>query len=413
MIIKIKGTRDIYYPEIEKWIYIEEKARHIFSLYGYKEIRTPIIENTELFVRGVGEETEIVRKEMYTFNDKSGRSITLRPENTASVVRAMIENNLFNIKEMLRVFYLGPMFRYDKPQKGRYRQFHQIGVEAFGEEDPSLDAEIVEMGDFLFKELELGNYDILVNSVGCKKCKIPYVEMVKKEALKKMEFLCEDCRRKIDTNPLRIFDCKNEDCIKISEDFPKITDNLCDECEEHFKAVMEYLENQNINFKVEKRLVRGLDYYTKTAFEFISPDLGRTQNSILGGGRYDDLVYELGGPSLCGIGFAIGMERLVSTLKAFEPREKSEIFVVPLERESKHEALTLSKYLRQNNISTRVEYRERNIKSTLSKLSKSKIKWVVIIGREEISKGIYRLKNMESGIQTDVNKEEILKWLRS
>ena len=277
-----KGTKDIFFPEVDKWQYVEQEIREFFSQFLYKEIRTPIFEHSELFQRGIGSETEVVQKEMYTFIDKGDRSVTLRPENTASVVRAAIEHNLFNTLFPLRFFYIGPMFRYEKPQKGRQRQFHQMGIEVFGDEGPGVDAEVI-YGAFKFLErLNIKDIRLLINSVGCSDCRPGYIKKLEAEAERHHDSLCADCQRKIHTNPLRIFDCKNPKCIEVSERFPKITDHLCEECGTHFRGVRESLDLLEVEYTLNPRMVRGLDYYTKTAFEITSGQLG-AQDSVLGG----------------------------------------------------------------------------------------------------------------------------------
>ncbi len=406
----IKGTKDILPPEIKKWQLVEKLARETFELYGYKEIRTPIFEATELFEKGTGETSEVVIKEMYTFIDKGGRSLTLRPEGTPGVVRALIEHRLYLKPMPLRFYYIGPMFRYDKPQKGRYRQFHQIGLEVFGEEDPAIDAEVVEIVDFFLKRLRILDTEILINSIGCKKCRPSYLNILKDEAEKYAKELCSDCQRKIQTNPLRIFDCKKEKCRKIADNFPKIIDYLCNECEQHFSKFKDYLELYEIKYRIEPKLARGLDYYTKTVFEVISKRLG-AQDAVLGGGRYDDLVKIFGGPSLPGIGFAIGAERLISLLPEEFEKEKDFIYVIYLGEEAKREAISLLRFLRMNNIQCIAEFKNKNLKNQLSRANKLNARWVLIIGEEELRKKRYKLKDMEKAIQIEVNKEEILKKL--
>ncbi|MCP2519262.1 histidine--tRNA ligase [SCandidatus Aminicenantes bacterium Aminicenantia_JdfR_composite] len=410
MISSIKGTKDILPPEVKKWQLIEKIARETFELYGYKEIRTPIFEATELFEKGTGETSEIVIKEMYTFIDKGGRSITLRPEGTPGVVRALIEHRLYLKSTPLRFYYIGPMFRYDKPQKGRYRQFHQIGLEVFGEEDPAIDAEVIEIVDFLLKRLGISQIEILINSIGCKKCRPPYLEILKVEAEKHKKELCPDCQRKVYTNPLRIFDCKKEKCINLADNFPKIIDYLCNECKEHFSKLKNYLNLYGIEYRVEPKLARGLDYYTKTVFEFISKKLG-AQDAVLGGGRYDDLVKIFDGPSLPGIGFAIGAERLISLLpEEFEEKEDL-LYIAYLGDEAKKETLSILRFLRKKNIKCIAEFKDKNLKNQLSRANKLNAKWVLIIGEDELREKKYKLKDMEKGIQKELNKEELVEEL--
>ncbi len=406
-----KGTKDIFGSEAELWEFIEKRAREIFKLYGFKEIRTPIFEATELFERGIGEETEVVKKEMYTFVDKGGRSITLRPENTAPVVRAIVENRLYE-KPPLRFFYIGPMFRYDRPQKGRYRQFHQIGVEVIGEDEPSTDSEVVEMAFRFLKALSIKDFKILINSIGCNNCRPKYISILRSEAEKIKDTLCEDCKGKLVRNPLRIFDCKNEPCIKESDKLPKVTHFLCEDCDIHFKQTLEILDFLEIPYLVEGKLVRGLDYYTRTTFEIVPIHASGSQSSILGGGRYDNLVEELGGPPLSGIGFALGVERTASLLSELSLPEKEKLMIIPLGKEERKEAFILARELREKGIPVILENKVRNIKTSLSWASKAGIKKVIIIGERERKKETLILKDMLSGEQREVLKKEILNCLQ-
>ena len=406
----IKGTKDILPREAKDWQWVESIARNLFELYGYKEIRTPVFEATELFEKGTGQTSDIVIKEMYTFTDKGGRSITLRPEGTPSVVRAIVEHSLYLKPEPLRFYFIGPMFRYDKPQKGRYRQFHQVDIEVFGESDPAIDAEIIEMADCLLKKLNVLETEILVNSVGCEKCRPPYLEKLRQAAMAVSASLCADCQRKVNTNPLRIFDCKVETCQELSRRFPEIIRFLCSECEDHFRRFRSYLDLYRIPHRIEPRLVRGIDYYTKTTFEITTSKLG-AQNAILGGGRYDNMMKEFGGPDICGIGFAMGMERLLSVAK---PEKKADEFLyfAYLGDEAKKAAVELSRYLRREGVECLLEFKDRGLKSQLGRASKLGAAWVLIIGEEEIKKGRYQLKEMKTGAQKEAGKEEIIKILR-
>ena len=406
----IKGTKDILPREAKKWQRVESVTKRVLELYAYKEIRTPIFEATELFEKGTGQTTDIVIKEMYTFKDKAGRSLTLRPEYTPSVVRSIIENRLYLQPEPLRFYYIGPMFRYDKPQKGRYRQFHQVDIEVFGEEDPALDAEIVEMANYLLKELKVTDTKNLVNSVGCKKCRPSYIKDLRSHAEEVRHDLCPDCKRKVELNPLRIFDCKIETCREAAKTFPKITDYLCQECEDHFNRFCDYLVFYGIEYKVEPRLVRGIDYYTKTTFEIVSSKLG-AQNALIGGGRYDNMMKDFGGPDLCAIGFAMGLERLISVVPFTE--EKGEfLYLAYLGDESKRAGMKAVQFLRKESVECLIEYKERSIKSQMSRANKLGASWVLIIGEEEIKEGKYKLKNMASGLQVEGTQDEILKIIR-
>lgn len=404
-ITAIKGTRDILPDEARKWQKVESVARETFELYGYREIRTPVFEPTELFERGTGETSDVVTKEMYTFTDKAGRSLTLRPEYTPSVVRAILDHSLHLKPQPMRYYFFGPMFRYDKPQKGRYRQFHQIDIEVFGEEDAAIDAEIVEMADHLLQRLKVAHTEILVNSVGCKTCRPPYHRELKKAAEEVKEDLCADCQRKVYLNPLRIFDCKEESCREISKAFPMILDFLCPDCEEHFKMFCDYLGSYGIVYRIEPRLVRGLDYYTKTTFEIISPKLG-AQDAILGGGRYDDMMKEFGGPDICGIGFAMGLERFLSVVP-YEAKKVCFLYVAFLGDAAKKVGMDVARQLRKNGVECLIEYRDRNLKNQMSRANKLGASWVLIIGEDEVRAGKYLLKNMETGDQKEVTVEDI------
>jgi histidyl-tRNA synthetase len=406
----IKGTKDILPEEARKWQAAESVTKRVFELYGYREIRTPVFEPTELFQKGTGMTSDIVIKEMYTFKDKAGRSLTLRPEYTPSVVRSIIENRLYLQPEPLRFYYIGPMFRYDKPQKGRYRQFHQADIEVFGEEDPAVDAEIVEMANYLFQELKVSETETLVNSVGCKICRPSYLKDLRKRAKEVSKILCQDCRRKIDTNPLRIFDCKVEACREASKSFPQIIDYLCQDCRRHFQRFCDYLDLYGIKYRVEPRLVRGIDYYTKTTFEIISSKLG-AQDALLGGGRYDDMMKVFGGPDICAIGFAMGMERLLSVVP-FEKKKERFLYLAFLGEEAKRAGMGLVRLLRREGVESLVEYKERNLKAQMSRANKLGADWVLIVGEEEVKKGRYQLKNMASGEQKEMTQEQILEILR-
>jgi len=406
----IKGTKDILPREAKKWQSVESVTKRILELYSYKEIRTPVFEATELFEKGTGQTTDIVIKEMYTFQDKAGRSLTLRPEYTPSVVRSIIENRLYLKPEPLRFYYIGPMFRYDKPQKGRYRQFHQVDIEVFGEEDPAIDAEIVEMANYLLKELKVSYTETLVNSVGCKDCRPSYIKDLRSQAEEVRRVLCLDCQRKLKLNPLRIFDCKVETCREAAQAFPRITDYLCQDCEEHFSRFCDYLAFYSIKYKVEPRLVRGIDYYTKTTFEVVSSKLG-AQNTLIGGGRYDDMMKEFGGPDLCGIGFAMGLERLISVVPFTEEKGKF-LYLVYLGDESERAGMKVVHFLRREGVECLIEYKERSMKSQMSRANKLGAAWALIIGEEEVKKRKYNLKNMATGLQMEGTQEEILKIIR-
>lgn len=406
----VKGTHDILPPEVRKWQAFEAAAKALFELYGYREIRTPVFEATELFQKGTGETSDIVNKEMYTFTDKGGRSLTLRPEYTPSIARAIIDHRLNLKSDPMRYYFIGPMFRYDKPQKGRYRQFHQVDIEVFNEKDPAIDAEIVEMADALLSKLGVTETEILVNSVGCRECRTPYQIALRRAAEKSKENFCPDCQRKIETNPLRIFDCKLETCRSAAETLPLITDYLCSECRKHFSDFCGYLDLYGISYIVEPKLVRGLDYYTKTTFEFISTGMG-AQDAVLGGGRYDDLMALYGGPDICGIGFAVGVERLLSIMPFDTPAERK-IYIAYMGEEAKKAGITLARSLRKEGLECLIEYKERGLRNQLGRANKIQAAWTIIIGEEEIKTQRYQIKNMLTGEQAAIDRDDIIKSIK-
>ena len=401
----IKGTKDILPEEVKLWQKAETICRQVFEAYGYREIRTPIIEPTELFVKGTGETTDIVTKEMYTFTDKGGRSVTLRPEYTPSVVRAIIEHRLYLQPAPLRFYYFGPMFRHDRPQKGRYRQFHQVDIEVFGEADPALDAEILEMADYLLRRLGVSRPEMLINSVGCPVCRPNYLSLLRQEAEKIKPRLCEDCQRRVELNPLRVFDCKLPSCQEQAALLPRITDYLCAACADHFAAFRSWLEFYGLNYRVEPKLVRGLDYYTRTTFEVISSGLG-AQNAILGGGRYDHLMKLYGGPDICGIGFAMGMERLL-TVANLQVEEERFVYLAGWGEKAKPIGLRLCRELRRLGIHVLLEYKEKNLKALLSRANKLGAAWVIILGDQEAELGVCGLKEMKTGVQRTVSLADL------
>lgn len=406
-----KGTGDIYSPGIEKWQYLEDKIRSYFSRFLYKEIRTPIFEHSELFQRGIGSETEVVQKEMYTFNDRAGRSLTLRPENTASVVRAVIEQNLHNEMFPLRFFYIGPMFRYEKPQKGRQRQFHQFGIEVLSDPSALVDAEVIYAGFNFLAEIGIHDIEVKVNSVGCPNCRPGYITKLAAAAKQHELELCEECRRRIETNPLRIFDCKHEQCIAISNSFPTMIDNLCGECNAHFKELKAALLVLKVEYKIDPRIVRGLDYYTKTAFEITSGQLG-AQNAVLGGGRYDNLAKELGDVPIVGTGFAAGMERIILHLQHIEPQHGKKIFVAYQNPALQENALRLCETLWRSGIAAYMAYNSGNLKKQFKKGDRLCADFTFILGEEEVLNGTISIKNMTNREQISIKQEDLQQWLK-
>ncbi|MBT4375530.1 MAG: histidine--tRNA ligase [Nitrospina sp.] len=411
----IRGVKDIMPDEIEKWRWVENKANQVFTRYGFKEIRLPIFEKTKLFSRGIGETTDIVEKEMYTFEDRGGEKVTLRPEGTASVVRAFIEHKMYTKQTVQKYYYLGPMFRYERPQAGRFRQFYQIGVEAMGSHNPSIDAEVMIMLMEFFTVLGLNQIELQINSLGCNKCRPEYRETLKKSITNHLADLCENCNKRYQKNPLRVLDCKVERDIEIASGLPKITDHICNECKCHFEKVQTLLHETQIPYNINPSLVRGLDYYTHTAFEVTSRDLG-AQNAISGGGRYNTLVEEFEGPPTPCFGFALGLERLIS-LVPFDKMESIEtnpdVFVVSLGEEAKLKVFSLVHQLRSGGISVERDYNEGSIKSQMRKANRSASSFALIIGENEIKSGTYQLKNMKDGKQSNITAESCVEEIKA
>ncbi|MCM1265816.1 MAG: histidine--tRNA ligase [Candidatus Gastranaerophilales bacterium] len=405
-IIKVqKGTKDILPQEMALWHRMETNAQRIFSNAGYGEIRTPVFEATELFARGVGDTTDIVNKEMYTF-EKSDRSLTLRPENTAGVVRSYIENGMHRLSAPVKLWYKGPMFRYERPQAGRQRQFHQVGVEMFGAKDATADAEVIELAVSYLKSLGLNDLDVEINSLGCPACRETFKTKLKAVLKPYYNELCEDCKNRYEKNPLRLLDCKVPECKEIFEK-PEIKeiiqgDFICDECAEHFTQLKSYLDVLNIKYSVNKLLVRGLDYYNRTVFEIKSNNLG-SQNAVCGGGRYDSLVKNLGGEDTPAIGFAMGMERLYSLIQK-EDESKLDAFVVSTD---KVEAIKLVKYLRDNNKSVDFDFGGKKFTKQMEKASKIANN-AIILGEEEIASGMVSIKNLGTSEQIKIARDAIL-----
>ena len=413
MLIKgIRGFKDILPGEVEKWQYVESEARRVFSLFGFLELRIPILERTELFARSIGEATDIVGKEMYTFPDRDGDSLTLRPEATTSIMRAYLEHGL-NVKEPVgKYYFIGPMFRYERPQKGRYRQFHQIDAEILGVQEPQADAEILVMLMRFLGGLALKNLNLQINSLGDPACRGPYRDEIQKFLRGKSERLCEDCQRRVETNPLRVFDCKKEECQAQLADAPVVLDFLCPDCRRHFKQVKDLLDELRLPYAVNPRMVRGLDYYTRTAFEVVAGNLG-AQNAVCGGGRYDGLAEEIGGPSIPAIGFAIGFDRLVMLL----PEEKNflryaDVFLAALGEEAQRKSFALAQELRDAGIWVEIDYEGKSLKSQMRKADRLKTPWVVILGEEELKKNRVVLRDMATKAQEEVSFEEILRKVK-
>lgn len=406
-----RGTRDILPATVGHWRYVEDKIRQLCRRYSYQEIRTPIFEHTELFLRSIGETTDIVDKEMYTFFDRGGRSITLRPENTAAVVRAFLEHKLYAQPQPIKVYYIGPMFRYDRPQAGRFRQFHQFGVEVLGAQHPMVDAEIIMLALHFFQELGLHDYVLHINSVGCPVCRPRYREALQSFLRDKISGMCEDCQNRFEKNPLRILDCKRETCRRLSQGAPEVLDCLCDDCRSHFAAVQRYLTAVGVSYQIDSRLVRGLDYYTKTAFEIQYAPLG-AQSAICGGGRYDGLVQEMGGEPTPGIGFAIGLERLLLALEKQELLPPSgrrlDIYFAPLDAAAQEMAFKWLYTVRRAGFAADIDLMNRSLKGQLKYAAKYPANFAGIIGEEEQQRGQVTLRNLTTGEQEMVDQPTLL-----
>lgn len=402
----IKGTKDVLPKDVHKNQYIEATALDIASKFGYKEIRTPVFEHTELFKRGVGDTTDVVQKEMYTFDDKGGRSITLRPEVTAGAVRSYLENGLCNEALPQKVCYLTSCYRYEKPQAGRLREFHQFGVECFGSASPLADAEIIALAKSLFDTLGVKDLSLEINSIGCPTCRAEYHKALKEYFSSRKDELCDTCKSRLDRNPMRILDCKSPICHEIAEGAPVVIDYLCDECKEHFENVQKYLKAQNIEYTINPQIVRGLDYYTKTVFEFVSNSIG-AQGTVCGGGRYDGLVEELGGQHTPSLGFAMGIERLMLLMEAqgceFPEAEKPDLFIVALGEKATLKAVEIAKDMREEGFSALLDLNQRSVRAQMKYADKLGAKFNVVIGDNEVEAKTAKLKNMQTGEETEIN----------
>lgn len=406
----VKGTRDLLPPGIAVWNHVEAVARDAFRLYNYQEIRTPVFEETALFARGVGEETDIVSKEMYTFEDRDGSSLTLRPENTAGVMRAYIEHRLDQQPGLQKLYYIGPMFRRERPQKGRFRQFYQIGAEAIGSESPHVDAEVIELVVEILTRAGIDGFGLLVNSVGCPKCRPVFIAALKEKLAGVAASMCKDCQRRAETNPLRVLDCKVPEDQPVIETLPSILDYLDEECRTHFETVKQSLADRGIAYEVKPRLVRGLDYYRRTTFEIVHGALG-AQNAIMGGGRYDGLAESLGSNIAApGIGFSIGEDRLVMSVEAAHPGEHAhtlDVFLAPLGEAATRHAAPLARTIRGRGASVEVAANAK-LKRALETANKLGARYALIFGDNELAAGTYQWKNMASGEQVTLSLSELL-----
>lgn len=397
MISLPKGTKDVLPEQSYKWHYIEEKIRHITEIFGFKEIRTPTFERTELFLRGVGDTTDIVNKEMYTFLDKGDRSMTLKPEGTAGVARSFIENALDNNPQPTKAYYITPVFRYEKPQSGRLREHHQFGVELYGSLSPYADAEVISLVKSFFDSLGINGVELNINSIGCPECRKNYSEALRNYFGNKTEQLCPTCLERLEKNPLRLLDCKVESCKKVAENAPVVLDYLCDDCREHHDKLKEILSDMGIAFTVNPKIVRGLDYYTRTVFEFVSTSIG-SQGTVCGGGRYNNLVESLGGKAIPAVGFGMGIERLIMVMEnadlSFGDPEVSEIYIAPISDAERQEAFKLTAQLRSVGVKAECDLIGRGLKAQMKYADKMKFPYVVVLGDEETAKKTVTVKGM-------------------
>ncbi len=411
-----RGTKDITPKDVYKWHYVEKKFREICALYGYEEIRTPIFEHTEVFARSVGDTTDVVQKEMYSFTDRGDRQLSLKPEGTAGVIRSFIENKMYADTQPTKLYYITPCFRYERPQAGRQRQFHQFGIEVLGSDGPSVDAEVISLAVQFFNEMGLKNLSVNINSVGCPTCREEYNRKLKEYLDKKVDVLCETCLERKDKNPMRVIDCKNPHCKENLQDIPFMIDHLCEDCKEHFDKLQTYLKEMDINYVVDKTIVRGLDYYKKTAFEIISNDIG-SQSTVCGGGRYDGLVEMLGGPKgISGIGFALGAERLLLTLEnnniEIENPKSTDIYIATIGDAAKTKSFKLIKDLRTNHISADNDHLDKSLKAQFKYSDKLNAKYTVVIGDDELANDTATLKNMKTSEQTTIKLSELVDELK-
>ena len=407
----VRGTRDILPKDSYKWRFLESILLDETENYGFKEIRTPVFEHTELFKRSVGDDTDIVQKEMYTFEDKGGRSITLRPEGTAPTVRSMLENGLYNEGLPVKLCYLDACYRYEKPQAGRYREFVQFGSEVFGTSHPTADIELINLASSIFERLGLlDKFKIEINSIGCPECRKQYYNALKNYFNNQRENLCPTCIDRLEKNPMRILDCKNQECAQIAEKAPSVLDFLCGECSEHFEFVKKGLSSLNIEYTVNPKIVRGLDYYTKTVFEFIVKDGDQKGLVCGGGGRYDGLVSEMGGQNMPALGFGLGVDRLLLAMESFnieisEPKT-CDIYIASIGESANLYALSLAKELRQASFYAQVDLSSKSLKAQMKYADKIKAKFTIVLGDDEISQKKAKIKNMENGEQSEIRLDE-------
>lgn len=411
----IRGTKDILPKDSQIWSFIEEKSKSLCEPYGYRQIRTPLLEEARLFARSIGEATDIVQKEMYSFLDRKKRRLCLRPEATASVVRAYLEHGLDKSGHLTKFYYFGPMFRAERPQAGRLRQFHHIGVEAIGSSSPYLDVEVISLAVKILEETGLEGYSVQLNSIGCRKDRQKYKLILKKALKGKLKLLCSDCHSRYKLNLLRIFDCKNETCKKVTRQLPAILDSLCPQCREHFFKVKQILDSLNISYVLNPYLVRGLDYYTKTCFEFVHPHLG-AQNAVGAGGRYDELVSDLGGPEKPAVGFALGIERLIAAITPGRGEQANKIFpslyIAVIGDEARQLAFKVLHSLREQGIFCEMDYHNKSLKGQMRQADKLRAKYVAILGETELKKKVVILRDMQSKKQKEVKIDNLARELK-
>ncbi len=412
MLKAIRGTKDTLPEDVGVWQKIEVSAREIFSIYGYKEIRTPIIEEASLFIRSIGEDTDIVQKEMYVFSDRGGRNIALRPEATASIVRAYLENSLGQKQDIAKLFYIGPMFRSERPQKGRQRQFHQLGVEAIGSDNPFLDVEVISLAIKFLQGSGIKNFNLQINSLGCKKDKIKIIERYRASIKPLLGLLCNECRERFNKNVLRVFDCKNPECREVVKNI-EVKDSLCAECDNHFQSVRKGLESIGIKYEEDSKIVRGLDYYTKTVFEITQKDLG-AKDAICAGGRYNNLVKDMGGKDTPAVGFAFGTERLILAMKKDVSQSTSflDVFVATAGEGLYEKAFRLMDSLREKRISCDTDYEKKSLKAQMRKAEKLSARFVVIVGEEEFRQSKVVLRDMRKSAQKEVEIKNIIEEIK-
>ncbi len=404
-----KGTKDVLPSESYKWHYVENIVKEVAKNFALREIRTPTFEHTELFLRGVGDTTDIVNKEMYSFKDKGNRDITLKPEGTAGVARAFVENGLYSTAMPLKTYYITPVFRYERPQAGRLREHHQFGIEIFGASNPSIDAEVILIANTILNKLGL-QVELNINSMGCKTCRQNYNNALKEYLKSNIDNMCPICKERFNKNPLRILDCKEEGCKALTKDAPKIIDYLCDDCNNHFNLLKEYLEVANVKFKVNPFIVRGLDYYTRTVFEFVTTALG-TQGTVCGGGRYDGLIEQIGGNSVQGVGFGMGLERVLMLMEAtgvqIDDNETVKLYIASYGEKANKKAFEIAYNLRKDGISVEVDHLNRSFKAQFKYADKIKAKYVIAIGDNELESGKCTLKLMSTGETKELTFEQI------